>query len=184
MVRPIASADEVKYSWHDGCPVSFNDLRVVTLTYWGFDNQVHDGSLIVNSDATDAILRAFRTLFDSKFPIDQMKPIDRFQGDDNLSMAADNTAAFNCRQVVGRPGIWSRHSYGRAIDINPLENPYVVGSTVLPPEGKRYADRSLSAQGMIHPGDAAVQAFASVGWKWGGAWISKKDYQHFSADGL
>jgi hypothetical protein len=97
-------------------------------------------------------------------------------------MSANNTSAFNCRTVTGGDS-YSEHSYGRAIDINPLVNPYVKGSTVLPPEGSQYADRSLDAPGMIHSGDEVVTAFAARGWVWGGTWSSLKDYQHFSTTG-
>ena len=78
---------------------------------------------------------------------------------------------------------WSEHSYGTAIDVNPLVNPYVIGGTVLPPTGAAFADRSLEAPGMIHDGDVVVEAFASHGWIWGGTWSSPKDYQHFSTSG-
>jgi hypothetical protein len=98
-------------------------------------------------------------------------------------MAADNTSAFNCRSVTGHPGVWSEHSYGWAIDINPAENPYVAGHFVALPAGSRYADRGLDRPGMIHPGDVVVRAFGAAGWGWGGAWHSIQDYQHFSLTG-
>jgi hypothetical protein len=99
-------------------------------------------------------------------------------------MAANNTSAFNCRSVYGRPGVWSQHSYGWAIDINPVQNPFVrSGGSVVPPAGRAYVDRSKKSPGMIHRGDVVVRAFARVGWEWGGYWMSSKDYQHFSATG-
>ena len=99
-------------------------------------------------------------------------------------MAADNTSAFNCRFVAGQPGVWSEHAFGRAIDVNPIENPYVTGSGyVSPPAGAPYAHRSRHAQGMIHRGGPVVAAFAAAGWEWGGSWPGTKDYQHFSATG-
>ena len=97
-------------------------------------------------------------------------------------MAADNTSAFNCRRVAGSTS-WSEHAYGRAIDINPRENPSVENGRVYPRNGAAYADRSRHAKGMIHAGDAVVRAFAAEGWGWGGSWNSPKDYQHFSATG-
>ena len=112
-----------------------------------------------------------------------MQLVDAFHGDDDRSMAANNTSAFNCRSVTGDPGVWSQHSYGWAIDINPVQNPYLSGRTVLPPAGRTYADRSRQQPGMIHGGDPVVRAFASIGWGWGGAWHSFQDYQHFSATG-
>jgi hypothetical protein len=99
-------------------------------------------------------------------------------------MAANNTSAFNCRSATGHPGVWSEHAYGRAIDVNPLVNPYVSsGGSVDPLQGRMYADRSRHDRGLIHPGDVVVEAFASIGWEWGGSWTSTRDYQHFSQSG-
>ena len=113
-----------------------------------------------------------------------MRLIDAYGGDDRRSMRADNTSAFNCRDVAGRPGVWSQHAYGRAIDINPVENPYVSpDGSVSPRKGRRFADRSRDGRGMIHRGDTAVRAFRRQGWEWGGAWSGAKDYQHFSSNG-
>jgi hypothetical protein len=112
-----------------------------------------------------------------------MRLVDRYGGNDNRSMRADNTSAFNCRRVAGTTR-WSEHAYGRAIDINPVENPYVRSDgSVSPRRGRPYADRSRHARGMIHARDATVRAFHRVGWGWGGYWRSSKDYQHFSASG-
>ena len=97
-------------------------------------------------------------------------------------MSANNTSAFNCRAVTGGSS-WSEHSFGTAIDVNPLVNPYVSGGTVLPPEAAPYADRTADAPGMIHVGDVVVETFAGFGWVWGGTWSSPKDYQHFSTSG-
>ena len=106
-----------------------------------------------------------------------------YQADDQASMRANNTSAFNCREIDGRPGTWSQHSYGRAVDVNPLVNPWVRGSQVDPPEGAPYADRSARVPGGLYAGDDAIAAFAAVGWEWGGNWSGSKDYQHFSANG-
>jgi D-alanyl-D-alanine carboxypeptidase len=111
-----------------------------------------------------------------------MRLIENFGADDRKSMAADNTSAFNGRYVSGTRR-WSMHAYGIAIDINPVENPYVSGSYVSPPQGRAYADRSLRRRGMIFAGGRVVQAFAAVGWEWGGYWRPARDYQHFSANG-
>ena len=108
--------------------------------------------------------------------------VDRYGADDDRSMAADNTSAFNCRRVEQSTS-WSQHAYGRAIDINPRENPYVLGGRVLPPAGRAFTDRSRRRKGMIPAGGVVVRAFASVGWAWGGSWTSPLDYQHFSANG-
>ena len=169
-------------SWHADCPVSLDELRLVRLMYWGFDSQPHWGELVVNSDSVTPIVGAFRSLYESRFPIRQMRLVDDFAGDDELSMAADNTSAFNCRLVPGT-STWSEHAYGRAVDINPLENPWVREGQVDPPSAAPWVDRTRSDPAMIRHGDAVWQAFTAVGWKWGGDWTSLKDYQHFSANG-
>ena len=97
-------------------------------------------------------------------------------------MADDNSSAFNCRKAVGTTH-FSQHAYGRAIDLNPLENPYVKGEEVLPPAGRDHLDRSAATPGMVHPEGPAVRAFEAQGWKWGGRWRSLKDFQHFSVTG-
>jgi hypothetical protein len=171
------------YSWWPDCPVGIKSLRLVTLSYWGFDRAVHRGELVVHHDVAPEVLEVFGMLFRARFPIRRMVLIDVFGGDDDRSMAANNTSAFNCRAPITGGTAFSEHSYGWAIDINPWLNPYVAGGTVLPAAGARFADRSLEEPGMIHAGDVVVRAFASVGWKWGGSWSSIKDYQHFSATG-
>ena len=106
----------------------------------------------------------------------------RFGGNGYRSIDADNTSAFNCRPATGSTR-WSEHAYGRAIDLDPLENPYVSGGTTSHPASRRYLDRSLRLPGMIHPGDVVARAFAAEGWGWGGLWNGTRDYQHFSANG-
>jgi len=180
-VAPIPASYRLT-SWRPGCPVPRGDLRLVTVTHWGFDGRVHQGRLIVAASGAPAVVQALRALFAARFPIRRMELVERFGASDRRSMAADNTSAFNCRPVEGGTS-WSEHAYGLAIDVNPLENPYVRGRQVLPPAGRAYLDRSLWRLGMIHRGDRAVRAFAAAGWSWGGAWRSLKDYQHFSANG-
>ena len=171
-------------SWHHGCPVGLGKLRLVELSYWGFDGEAHHGRLVVHRRVAADVVAAMQTLFEHRFPIRRMALIDRYRADDHRSMAADNTSAFNCRFIAGQPGVWSEHAYGRAIDVNPIENPYISpGGSVSPPAGKPFADRSLDEPGMIHSGDPTVHAFADRGWGWGGDWSPEKDYQHFSANG-
>jgi hypothetical protein len=182
-VASIASvtAAELPYSWRPGCPVAPAQLRALRVSYWGFDGRRHVGRLVVNADATSAVTVVFRRLYRGRFPIRRMRPADAYRGSDDASMAADNTSAFNCRYAVA-PGTkrWSAHAYGRAIDVNPVENPYFEGGRVLPPGGARYADRGRRRPGMAE--GPLVAAFAAAGWGWGGRW-SSPDYQHFSADG-
>ena len=182
-VSPISPAFRANMtSWHQGCPVSVSDLRLVRVSFWGFDGRAHSGRLILHKSYTSPVVKALRTLYYQRFPIRRMKLVEAYGSSDDRSMAADNTSAFNCRGVTGSSS-WSEHAYGRAIDINPLENPEIRQGVVSPPGGRKYADRVKRAKGMIHAGDATVRAFEVVGWKWGGYWHSLKDYQHFSWNG-
>jgi hypothetical protein len=170
-------------SWHRGCPVPIRRLRLIHVSYHGFDGEHHTGKLVAHKDAVKALVRALRSIYRKGFKIRKMFLVDRYDGSDRRSMRADNTSAFNCRRVSGT-NRWSEHAYGRAIDINPVENPYVASDgTVSPRRGAPYADRSQHTKGMIHRRGPAVRAFARVGWGWGGNWNSSKDYQHFSASG-
>jgi hypothetical protein len=170
-------------SWHRGCPVGLADLRLLRVSHLGFDGEVHFGRLVVAKRFAKPILQVMRSLYRHRFPIRRMRLVDAYGADDHRSMAADNTSAFNCRFVAAQPGVWSQHAYGRAIDINPVENPYVSGGHVSPPAGRPFADRSRDAPGMVHRGDSTVRAFAGVGWEWGGLWSPARDYQHFSSNG-
>jgi hypothetical protein len=154
----------------------------VRVTYRGFDGPPHHGRLAVHRRWADEILVVFRRLYRSGFPIRRVRLVDRFGADDRDSMRHDNTSAFNCRYVAGTT-TWSQHAYGRAVDINPVENPYVDGTHVSPRRGRRYLDRTDIRPGMIVRGDVVVRAFRRIGWGWGGRWTSAKDYQHFSANG-
>jgi D-alanyl-D-alanine carboxypeptidase len=153
----------------------------VRLPYWGFDAQPHTGELVVNADAVDAVTHVFGQLYDAHFPIRRMVPVDYYGGDDHVSMAADNTSGFNCRFVAGSTN-WSAHAFGHAVDVNTIENPYVQGNSVSPPAGAAFMDRSNVRPGMAYWGGELVEAFAAVGWQWGGRW-SDPDYQHFSSTG-
>ncbi len=170
-------------SWHPGCPVGLDDLRLLAVSYWGFDGEVHVGRLVVHRDAVRAMRGALHALYRQRFEIRRMRLVDAYGADDHRSMEADNTSAFNCRFVAGTSH-WSQHAYGRAIDVNPVENPYADGEGyVSPPQGRPFADRSQRHKGLIHRGGGAVAAFARVGWGWGGNWPWPKDFQHFSATG-
>ena len=170
-------------SWQPGCPVGFADLRLITLRRWGMDGAAHAGRLVVHRDQARKIVRVMRRLFEVRFPIRRMWLIDAFAGSDRRSMRWNNTSAFNCRYVAGTTR-WSQHAYGRAIDVNPVQNPYVTrAGRVSPTAGRRWANRAQRKPGMIHAGDRTVKAFATIGWKWGGTWRGAKDYQHFSSTG-
>jgi hypothetical protein len=154
---------------------------MVTLTYRDFGGARRTGRIVVNARVVDDVVAVFRSLYLAGFPIRSLQPVDVYGGDDDRSMAADNTSSFNCRNAVGGSG-WSQHAYGLAVDVNPRENPYLYGGQVLPPNGAAYADRSRHRRGMAYPGSAVNRAFARVGWSWGGRWRNP-DYQHFSTNG-
>ena len=182
-VATRVTAADLPSSWRPGCPVAPEDLRKLQLTYWGFDDQPHTGALVVHASEAQAVIDVFRRLYERRFPIRRMEPIDVFGGSDDASIAADNTSGFNCRNAVASgPPTWSAHAYGRAIDVNPVENPYILEGTVLPPAGAAYRDRSNVRPGMAVRGGELVAAFAAAGWSWGGVWANP-DYQHFSASG-
>ena len=177
------TAAELGASWRPGCPVAPDDLRLLRLSYWGFDDQPHVGSLVVAASVAGAVLEVFHTLYDQRFPIRRMETVDVYGADDDASMAVDNTSAFNCRPAVAEgPPHWSNHAYGLAIDVNPVENPYILSGRVLPPAGAEFVDRSIYRPGMAVAGGVLTSAFAGVGWGWGGTW-SNPDYQHFSSTG-
>lgn len=169
-------------SWRPGCPVGLDDLRLVKVSHRDAAGKTRRGTLIAHSDVTDDLIEAFRQIFEARFPIAKMVPVDEYGGDDDRSMLDNNTSAFNCRRIDGSSR-WSQHSYGRAVDTNPFKNPWVKGNSVDPPEAAAYADRSRGDPQMIRRGDAVWTAFRSVGWGWGGDWQGSKDYQHFSATG-
>ncbi len=181
-ISPVTTA-QLPYSYRAGCPVPVSSLRLLTVTHHGFDGGVHSGQLVVNADVASAVLRIFSRLYSARFPIQRIQLVDAYGGSDDASMAANNTSAFNCRKVTGGTS-WSQHSYGRAVDVNPVQNPYVSGTTVLPTAGAPYVTRSPYRTGVVLDGSAALQAFTAEGWKWGGHYTSFKDWQHFSSTGL
>lgn len=165
-------------SWNAKCPVTMDKLRRVKVGYMGFDGRSMQGELVVHQSVSDEIVTIFKELYAAGYPIKSIAVVDIYKGDDTLSMDADNTSAFNYRPVTGAKTL-SKHSYGIAIDINPIENPYIKGDVLSPEAGRNYTDRSRILQGMVIAGDPCHQAFTSRGWIWGGNWKTLKDYQHF-----
>jgi hypothetical protein len=165
-------------SWRPGCPVGLDDLRLVSVSYVDFGGTARAGRLVVHKAIAEAALRVFQQLRAARFPIRSMNPVEQYGGSDDESMAADNTSGFNCRNVPNTSH-WSNHAYGRAIDVNTVENPYLPKGQVMPPAGKAFLDRGDVRPGMIIAGDATVRAFTAEGFAWGGAWASGTDYQHF-----
>jgi hypothetical protein len=166
-------------SWHEGCPVAPSELRMLTLAYRDFDGHEQTGRLVVNAAVAGEVAEIFRELHARKFPIERMQTVEAYGGNDDRSMEANNTSAFNCRDITGQVGKFSNHSWGRAIDLNPLTNPYVKGAKVLPEAGRAYLDRSNDYKGGIASGGNVVELFKKRGWAWGGDWKDRQDYQHF-----
>ena len=169
-------------TWTHECPVNLNDLRLLEASFWDYTGTVKTGRLVVAASAADTFVAVLKTAFAAKFPFERMEPVSVYGGSDDDSMAANNTSVFNCRAVSGGSS-WSQHSYGNAIDINPIQNPYVRGNTVLPPAGSAYLKRDPSVPGLLVQDSPVVREFLAAGWGWGGNWSSLKDYQHFSETG-
>ncbi|MEU7882910.1 M15 family metallopeptidase [Microbispora bryophytorum] len=177
------SRDDVRQSWRPGCPVPLSGLRKITMTYWGFDDQAHTGVLVLNKKVAEDVASVFGKLYEMRYPIRRMEPVDVYKGSDNGSIDADNTSAFNCRNATGS-GNWSNHAYGLAVDLNPRENPYVYANgSNAHRNADAFVDRPLKKPGVINSGDRVVRAFGQIGWGWGGSWSGAKDYQHFSENG-
>lgn len=181
-LTPAERADMTPRVWRRGCPVPLEGLRHVSLPYIGFGGRARRGALVVNASVATEVVAAFRDLYRARVPIRRMRPIQAYGGDDFASIEADNTSAFNCRPATGSRN-WSQHAYGLAIDINPIENPYVSGGRTSHRASAPYLDRSRVRPDMAVEGGALVRAFDARGWGWGGRWSGIKDYQHFSSSG-
>jgi len=167
-------------SWQKGCPVGLDKLSYLKLKYWDFKAKERVGELIVNSEISSKVCRVFKALYNSGYPIRQMRLVSDFKANDEASMKADNTSAFNCRLMTGSKTKWSNHSFGLAIDLNPFENPYISKSgKVSPKEASKFAKRVHINKALLLKDDLAVKAFLNEGFIWGGSWHSVKDYQHF-----
>lgn len=170
-------------SYPQGCEVPRSDLRYLELSYVDFEGHEHLGQMVCNRHIADDLLYIFRRLYEARYPIASMRLIDDYGADDARSMAANNTSCFCYRRVAGSTAL-SKHSRGMAVDVNPLYNPcvYVRSGRVLPPEGRAYAhgrDKRKDIPGKIDATDLCYRLFVSRGFRWGGAWRSLKDYQHF-----
>ena len=172
--------------WRPACPVALSELRLLTVRHWGFDGTVGTGQLVVGREYANALRGVFRVLYDEGFRIRHMRLADSY-GPKVARPARDVSGSFECRRAVPSPcgsgsGNWSNHAYGRAIDLNPVENPYVGCGRTRDRASRPYLDRSRTRAGMVTP--AIVSAFAAIGWGWGGSWTGDtKDYMHFSATG-
>ncbi|MEQ8834390.1 MAG: M15 family metallopeptidase [Miltoncostaeaceae bacterium] len=186
VVRALAPGERAAMTpaaWRPGCPVHIRALRVVVMRHHDFGGRVRIGRLVVHNDVARDVVRAFARMYRARVPIRRMIPIERLGGDDSRSVDADNTSAFNCRTVAGTSR-YSQHAYGRAIDINPRENPYVRSDGyVRDPAARPFIRRKPVRRGMAVEGGTMVRAFDALGWEWGGRWRGDLDYQHFSRDG-
>jgi hypothetical protein len=169
-------------SWRSGCPVPLSSLRLLEIVHRGFDGRDRVGLLVLHRDVVADVRAALTTAYEAGFRIQRMRLIDRYGADDTRSMDANNSSGFNCRRIAGSSS-WSEHAHGRAIDLNPVQNPYVRGTTVEPAAGRAYLDRGEVRTGMLTRDGATVRAFLARGWGWGGDWSSSRDYQHLSSTG-
>lgn len=165
-------------SFHDSASFSYDFLTYLTITHVDFYGEYQVGNMIVAAEIGYEVLDIFRYIFEYRFPIHQIRLIDYFYANDYYSMADNNTVAFNFRYIAGTSRL-SRHAFGMAIDINPIQNPYIRGDVVWPAAGRTYMDRSYVRPGMIIRGDPVYRAFMSRGWIWGGNWRLPRDYHHF-----
>jgi hypothetical protein len=175
--------------WHPGCPVAMSDLRLLTVSHRDFRGRTQTGQLVVNRAAAAPLQRVFRQLYRLRFPIRHLQLDDAYGPRRDRPRDGDVSGSFECREAVPSPctggrgtGSWSMHAFGLAVDINPVENPYVGCGQSRDRAGRRFRDRSIHRRGMVTR--RVIAAFGSIGWGWGGAWAGNtKDYMHFSSTG-
>lgn len=181
-IQDVPAEVAARSTWSPECPVALEDLRYLTVTYRGFDDRPHTGELLVNAAAAEDLVTVFASLYEVRFPIEEMHVVARAELAAPPTGDGNNTSAFVCRPTVGGSR-WSEHAFGLAVDVNPFHNPYVRGDLVLPELASAYLDRDWLRPGMVIPGDPVAEAFQAIGWGWGGAWGSSKDWMHFSSTG-
>ena len=186
-IPPALENEMLGTTWHEGCPVAIADLRLVRFNYWGFDGEIKRGPMVVNASVATDVLWVFDQLFEAGFPMKRVGLARAFherRWEDDPDTRRSVTASFNCRVVITPDGPgdeFSQHAYGLAVDVNPLQNPFVRSDGwVRNRFAEPYVDRSQDLPGMVHDGDVVVDAFAAIGWAWGGRWSGDTDYMHFS----
>lgn len=158
--------------------IDLDDLAYLRVRYCDFSHRIADGELIVHRSLAKEVLEIFEMLLEAEYEIEKIRLCDEYEGDDEASMGDNNSSAFNYRNVAGTQEL-SLHALGRAIDINPLYNPYITADKVSPANAAPYVDRTAGSGHMIDHHDLCFKVFKSKGWLWGGDWESSKDYQHF-----
>jgi hypothetical protein len=186
-VPPSIASEMRGTTWRPGCPVPVADLRLLRFNYWSLGGEVERGPMVVNASVASDVLWVFRRLFEARFGLQRVGLAREFREsrlETHPNTRRSVTASFNCRPVVTPDGAgdeFSQHAYGLAVDVNPLQNPFVrADGWVRNRFARPYVDRTGSLPGMIHEGDVVVRAFAAIGWEWGGRWSGDKDYMHFS----
>ncbi len=162
----------------EGAQIDWSDLRYLKLQYYDFNGRSRKGEMVCNKAIANDLLYIFKELYKAKYEIASIRLIDDFDGDDTRSMEANNSSCFNYRTKTSGASL-SAHARGMAVDINPLQNPYVKGEVVEPPGAAEYADRSADFPHKITADDLCCKLFRERGFQWGGAWNTMKDYQHF-----
>jgi hypothetical protein len=187
--QPVQAQLRAGGAWHRGCPVPLSGLRLLTVSHRDFRGRTQTGQLVVNQAAAAPLARVFRRLYALHFPIRHMQLADAYGPRAQRPRDGDISGSFECREAVPSPctggrgtGSWSMHAYGLAVDLNPVENPYVGCGQSRDPTARRFRNRSRHYRGMVTR--RVIAAFRSVGWGWGGAWAGNtKDYMHFSSTG-
>jgi hypothetical protein len=175
---------DVAKTYRKGCPMGPSRLTTIHLNYYGFDKRMHRGVMIIRTDLRQEIVRAFGSALKHRYPIARMENPNAYGGNDPRQMKANNTSGFNCRKVVGNPYKMSPHSYGIALDVNTVQNPYRdARGKWWPSNGKKYRDRSPLKKGMLSKGSWLTKSLRKDGFFWGGFWNPGRDYQHFEHRG-
>lgn len=181
-IEPVPDPVVARSTWRPECPVALDELRYVTVTFWGFDDRPHTGEVIVHRRVAEDVAAVFERLFRARFPIEELRVVRSAELDAPPTGDGNNSTGFVCREITGGQA-WSQHARGLAVDINPFHNPYRRGDLVVPELASAYLDREHHRPGMIQRGDVVTEAFADIGWGWGGDWQSLADWMHFSESG-
>lgn len=165
-------------SMPDHAMISYKQLRYLKIPYYDFDGEIQEGEMVCNEAIAHDLLEIFRTLFEAQYQFCSIRLIDDFNADDEASMRANNTSCFCYRTIAGSKML-SQHALGRAVDVNPLQNPYVNGRWVQPATAGEYVDRSKDFPHKLDAQDLCKRTFVEHGFTWAGDWPAEKDYQHF-----